>query len=114
MSIQSYTQGLNEAKKELERVETQIKQLNEQRKQILKKMSKLKENMSAESSQLSPEYFEKAINFEWYQDMIEKSQSVFNVTEFRYLQKAAINATMSNIDCILIMPTGYLIALIQI
>lgn len=107
MTTQSYNQSLNEAKKELFDVELQIKELNERKKQLLKNISRLKKNLSTQFSHLSVEYFENCDNFDWSQDLLEKSQSIFKITKFRYLQKAAINATLSNLDCILVMPTGY-------
>ncbi|EDO32632.1 predicted protein, partial [Nematostella vectensis] len=44
--------------------------------------------------------------FSWSQEVEAALKNVFKIDTFRHLQLECINATMSGVDCILIMPTG--------
>lgn len=45
-------------------------------------------------------------DFEWSKEVDLLRKTVFKIDEFRPLQLNCINVTLSNVDCILIMPTG--------
>lgn len=46
------------------------------------------------------------IDFSWSKSVGEKLANVFRLSEFRPLQQAAINLSMSGRDLFLVMPTG--------
>jgi ATP-dependent DNA helicase Q1 len=46
------------------------------------------------------------LDFSWSSKVNEVRTEVFKINSFRHLQLETINVTLSNHDCILIMPTG--------
>lgn len=51
-------------------------------------------------------YVLSVIDFSWSKEVEEKLASVFKLSKFRPLQRAAINLSMSGRDLFLVMPTG--------
>lgn len=96
---------LRDAKYELEQIDDQIQRLKVRRKEIQSKIDKLTESNNSASSFSDIKRYEKD-DFEWSSRMVDVCAKTFGIKSFRMLQKAAINATMSGVDCLLIMPTG--------
>jgi len=46
------------------------------------------------------------LDFSWSSKVNEVRTHIFKINSFRHLQLETINVTLSNHDCILIMPTG--------
>ncbi len=46
------------------------------------------------------------LDFSWSSKVNEVRTEIFKINSFRHLQLETINITLSNHDCILIMPTG--------
>lgn len=94
---------LRAARRELEQIDEQLRLLKTRRKEIQAKINQLQELAFSNSSDYKD--YEKD-DFEWSATMMTTCATVFNIKSFRMLQKAAINATMCGVDCLLIMPTG--------
>lgn len=94
------------AKKELGEVTEAIKKLQIRRKELEKRVGDLKGELKfLNEAEQSWAKFE-TDSFSWSKDLKNTLNSVFKIEDFRSYQKAAINATMSGLDVILIMPTG--------
>ena len=108
------TSELRIVKSELEDVEQQISSLLERQQALLTKKNELmKEIKSIESdstgsgsssSGQTVDWGSK--DFSWTGKLDECLRNKFGIEEFRVYQRETINATMSGVDCILIMPTG--------
>uniref|UniRef100_T1KLN7 DNA 3'-5' helicase n=1 Tax=Tetranychus urticae TaxID=32264 RepID=T1KLN7_TETUR len=97
--------ALRDAKRELEDIEEQINLLKARRQEVAARIERLKNATGQSNSFRGKEYYDRD-NFEWSKKLIETCDKVFHIKAFRSLQRAAINATMSGVDCLLIMPTG--------
>ncbi|XP_074596861.1 ATP-dependent DNA helicase Q1-like [Brevipalpus obovatus] len=103
-SMKIRNRQLNEAKKKLEEIDEMIGKLKIQRREIVETISRLEDNVVVDSEEAKRRLYNN--DFEWSKRMVQICSSVFKIKSLRSLQKPAINATMSGIDCLLIMPTG--------
>ncbi len=97
---------LRSTKDELSKVMQTLKNLHVRKNELEEKIDTVKTELKMlnENQSFSTKF--EADSFSWSNDLSKTLKSVFNIKEFRSYQKAAINATMSNLDVILIMPTG--------
>lgn len=97
---------LRQAKQELEAVDEKMTQLKARRKQLVKTIDSIKKRLNAdnESDEITSKYNHE--NFPWSTKLRQQMQNVFGIKSFRSLQLPAINATMRNVDCLLVAPTG--------
>ncbi|CAG7822773.1 unnamed protein product [Allacma fusca] len=97
---------LRSAKEELTQTISQIKKLQERKRELDGRISNIKceLDMLSKGGSASAQY--EVDTFPWSDEMMSKLRSVFKIEDFRSYQKAAVNATMNNLDCLLIMPTG--------
>lgn len=100
---------LKNLKLELQEVNDEILKFEKRRNVLSRQVRSVQEELKVLNE--NGEVAEKFNNddFPWSASLTEKLSSVFRISEFRSFQKAAINATMSNLDVILVMPTGQLI-----
>uniref|UniRef100_A0A673KG68 ATP-dependent DNA helicase n=1 Tax=Sinocyclocheilus rhinocerous TaxID=307959 RepID=A0A673KG68_9TELE len=112
---------LDSVKAELEMVELQISELLEKQTKLNSRKNKLLQNLEGACSSAQPsgsskppkpsfskqdlEYYEES-DFSWSKEVQAKLCSVFQLSNFRPLQRAAINLSMSGKDLFLVMPTG--------
>ena len=100
---------LEDINDELQVVQKQINKLIQKRDDLMQRKNVLSEqlkntiNKEKENTNLQDWSNHK---FLWDDSVKETLQSVFQITNFRELQRETINATLSKKDCILIMPTG--------
>lgn len=100
---------LEDISDELQVVQKQLNKLNQKRDDLIQRKNVLTEhlkdtiNKEKEKTDLQDWSNQK---FLWDDNVKETLQTVFQITNFRQLQKETINATLSKKDCILIMPTG--------
>lgn len=97
---------LRSTKDELSRVMQTLKNLHVRKKELEEKIDTVKTELKLLNESHSSSTKFEVDSFSWSKDLNKTLKSVFNIEEFRSYQKAAINATMSNLDVILIMPTG--------
>ena len=102
--LRKHNRQLNEAKKKLEEIDEMLEKLNAERREIVENISRLEDSVSIDSRSTKREFDRD--DFEWSKRMVNICSTVFKIDSFRSLQKPAINATMSGLDCLLIMPTG--------
>ena len=97
---------LRSTKEELATTIDQIKKLQSRKHELEEKITTIKceLDMLGKSGEGVSQY--ESDSFPWSTKMKNTLNSVFKIEDFRSYQKAAINATMSGIDCMLIMPTG--------
>lgn len=97
---------LRTTKDELSKVIETLKNLHIRRKELEEKVDTLKTELEMlNDTESSWKNFE-GDSFSWSSELTKTLKSVFKLDTFRSYQKAAINATMSGLDVILIMPTG--------
>lgn len=96
---------LRDAKKEYEDITAQIGLLKAKQREVAARIERLKDATGQSNSSRGKEFYDND-NFKWSQKMMEKSREIFKIDTLRFLQRPAINATMSGVDCLLIMPTG--------
>lgn len=97
---------MRKCKTELFEVTQLIKQYNARKRELESQMNLIKSELKLLSERDSSLVEFSRNDFPWSQNMWDKLESVFSIKEFRSQQLAVINATMSKIDCLLIMPTG--------
>jgi len=93
-------------KAELAEIAAELSKLNSRKRRVEKEMKSLKEELEFLNGNQSNHSNLDRDDFPWSSDAVAKLKLIFKIDSFRSHQKAAINATMSKIDCILIMPTG--------
>ena len=93
--------------RELESTQLKIEELLKEQEKLCSRKDILEKQLVQEEDQLSqPTIDWSCATFKWSEEVELYKKSVFNIDEFRPLQLDCINVTMSNVDCILIMPTG--------
>ncbi|KAJ9586228.1 hypothetical protein L9F63_020137 [Diploptera punctata] len=97
---------LRMAEYELSEVEAQLLSLEDKKQLILERIEKLKDNILLKKNQLLASRNWANTDFPWSRKVKEILKSIFKLDGFRQLQLETINATLSNEDVILIMPTG--------
>uniref|UniRef100_V5GRG9 ATP-dependent DNA helicase n=3 Tax=Ixodes ricinus TaxID=34613 RepID=V5GRG9_IXORI len=106
MSQTSLQQELSELEKQLMSTENEISRLNTIRLRIIKKTDELKVKMKQIMlDEVNQTDWHKS-TYPWSAGVLDKLTSVFKMKSLRPTQLPAINVTMSNHDCIVIMPTG--------
>lgn len=98
---------LRTTKDELSKVTEKLKSLLERKKELTEKVSTIKTELKLlNEAESTPWTSFEGDSFGWSDEMKKTLKSIFHIDDFRSYQKAAINATMSGLDIILIMPTG--------
>lgn len=106
MALLSWEQELRKVEKELISTEKEIVRLNTIRECLIRKKHELSVKLKQKSlDEIARTEWGKA-NFPWSDRINETLKNVFHMESFRSMQLPAINVTLSNKDCILIMPTG--------
>lgn len=106
MSQTSLQEQLSELEKELLSTENEISRLNTIRRGIIIKTEELKVRMKQIMlDEVSQTDWHKS-TYPWSAAALDKLTSVFKLKRLRSVQHPVINVTMSNHDCIVIMPTG--------
>ena len=100
---------LEDISDELQVVQKQLNKLIQKRDDLMQRKNVLSEelkdtiNKEKENTNLQDWSNQK---FHWDDNVKETLQNVFQIRNFRQLQRETVNATLSKKDCILIMPTG--------
>jgi len=109
LRIASTHQELSEINQELNTLKDQIKEIVVRQEELKSKKAKL----TQELQKLEDDELNQLFNIQWDEDKFTWSEKVlstlqekFHIQQFRPLQKETINVTLSNFDCVLIMPTG--------
>ncbi|XP_056605298.1 ATP-dependent DNA helicase Q1 isoform X3 [Triplophysa dalaica] len=112
---------LDSVEAELEMLELQISELLEKQSKLNSRKSKLLKTLEGACSSAQPSGSSKApkptfskqdlqhheeSDFSWSKEVQGELMSVFKLSKFRPLQRAAINLSMSGKDLFLVMPTG--------
>ena len=95
---------LNLVMAELTRLDQQIDSLMARRKKLLKRKKRLEKTLNPETP-TDTKVWDKA-DFSWSARVEDVRNTLFGIQNFRPLQLEVINAVLSGIDCIVIMPTG--------
>ncbi|XP_063841072.1 ATP-dependent DNA helicase Q1-like isoform X1 [Scylla paramamosain] len=98
---------------ELKKVELAIKKITQEiqllqghKQQLISKRDKLKDAIQQnKSAQLAQKDWDRK-DFPWSKELQNIQESIFKIPRLRAHQLPTINATLSGVDCILIMPTG--------
>ncbi|XP_037793066.1 ATP-dependent DNA helicase Q1-like [Penaeus monodon] len=97
---------LEQVERELKRVIQQIQILQGRKQMLTSKRDKIKDSIQQrKSAKLAQRDWDRK-DFPWSEELKEKLQSVFKIPKLRAHQLPTMNATMSKVDAILIMPTG--------
>ena len=109
--LQELSTELSGVNVELEHVGEQIEALIERQEFLLDRRKKLEKEMKEYEMQHNGAMTSSGIDwssrsFSWSEKVENCLKGVFNLKEFRLLQREAVNITMSGIDCIILMPTG--------
>lgn len=106
MALPSWEQELRKVEGELISTENEISRLTTIRECLLRKKHELTVKLKQQSlDEIAGTDWTKS-DFPWSQHVTEMLESVFHIKSLRSMQLPAINVTLSNKDCILIMPTG--------
>ncbi|XP_065209170.1 ATP-dependent DNA helicase Q1-like [Planococcus citri] len=98
---------LKTVSKNLREVEAKIRILQEKREELRKRKDLLADTISLQKSkELGSDSKWDSEDYPWYPKLSQKLKDVFKISSFRPNQLAAINATLSKQDVIVIMPTG--------
>ena len=95
---------LNSVMEELTQLDQQIDNLMARRKKLLKRKKRL-EKMLNPDTPTDPKVWDKS-DFPWSARVEQVRNTLFGIENFRPLQLEVINAVLSGIDCMVIMPTG--------
>lgn len=104
---------LEEVENELAVVQSELDVLLQKQEELLERKSLLKTQLESlegsrirlQNAKLLSQDWENG-DFPWSSQIFSILKSTFKIEKFRYLQASCINATLSNKDTILIMPTG--------
>ena len=97
---------LSEIDKEISKVNKEIHRLQTRRSQLLRQKQKIQESVDqAESESLSNQNWGRT-NFSWSEKLSKTLKERFNLQSLRPQQLPAMNASLSGVHCILVMPTG--------
>ena len=109
LKIASAHQEVSEIDQKLDTLQDQIKEivvrqeeLKSRKKQLTQQLKDLEDD---EFNQLFKTKWD-ADTFPWSENVLSTLKEKFHIQMFRPLQKETINATLSKLDCVLIMPTG--------
>lgn len=97
---------LRRVEADIRRVSKEIEVMQTKKARLISKRDKIKESIQQEkNAELSNRDWDRK-DFSFSQVLQEKLTSVFGIQNLRAHQLPTMNATLSGIDCILIMPTG--------
>ncbi|RWS02139.1 ATP-dependent DNA helicase Q1-like protein [Dinothrombium tinctorium] len=102
--MKSKSEKLREASEELRVVNEQIAKLKRRKRELESEIDSLKACLETQSEEIKQTFDND--HFEWSEKVQRMLREVFGIERFRSLQKVCINTTLSNKDCILVMPTG--------
>ncbi|CAF2540864.1 unnamed protein product [Rotaria sp. Silwood2] len=93
---------------EITEIDQQINRLRQQRSNLIKRQQQLKEAIKRNQNITINNFNEQwqRTDFSWSSKVNEMRTEIFQINSFRPWQLETINVTLSNHDCILIMPTG--------
>ncbi|KAK3583264.1 hypothetical protein CHS0354_011151 [Potamilus streckersoni] len=105
--MDGYRKELAKVKNELKDVGEQIQQLLEHQDQLERRKHELEALFRQNSSKSAQEdkQWDRS-DFPWSKELEDKMKSVFKIQTLRPMQLQTMNVTLSNKDCMLIMPTG--------
>jgi len=95
---------LNSVMEELTQLDQQIDHLVARRNKLLKRKKKLEKVLNPDVP-ANPKVWDKT-DFSWSAHVDHVRNTLFGIQSFRPLQLEVINAVLSGVDCIVIMPTG--------
>ncbi|CAL4060497.1 unnamed protein product, partial [Meganyctiphanes norvegica] len=97
---------LRQVEADIRRISREIEVMQTKKARLISKRDKIKDAVQQQkSAELSNRDWDRK-DFPWTQELQEKLTSVFGIQKLRAHQLPTMNATLSGIDCILIMPTG--------
>ncbi|XP_054158777.1 ATP-dependent DNA helicase Q1-like [Oppia nitens] len=96
---------LRQSKQELQQIDEQLMTLRSRRRQLATKIAALESRLASISDQQSSDQFD-GQDFQWSGQCQRLLETVFGLKSFRNYQLQAINATLADNDCLLVMPTG--------
>ncbi|XP_042879108.1 ATP-dependent DNA helicase Q1-like [Penaeus japonicus] len=97
---------LEQVERELKQVIQQIQILQGRKQRLTSRRDKIKDSIQQQKSAILSQRDWDRKDFPWSEELENKLQSVFGISRLRAHQLPTINATMSKVDAILIMPTG--------
>lgn len=97
---------LTNVKQNIEEITNQIQILKAKQYSLLERKSFLEKHLKLLAERNNGAHDWSAENFGWSARLKEKCETLFGIKSFRDNQLETMNATMSGLDCILIMPTG--------
>ncbi|XP_075535803.1 ATP-dependent DNA helicase Q1-like [Dermacentor variabilis] len=106
MALLSWEEELRKVEKELISTEKEIVRLSTIRECLTRKKHELTVKLKQKSLDEIARTDWSRSDFPWSNRVNEVLENMFHVKRFRSMQLPAINVTLSNKDCILIMPTG--------
>lgn len=95
---------LNSVMEELTQLDEQIDHLVTRRNKLLKRKKRLEKMLNPDIPE-NPKAWDKS-DFSWSSRVEHVRNTMFGIQSFRPLQLEVINAVLSGVDCIVIMPTG--------
>lgn len=96
---------LQEARKELQKINAAIKETSDQLKWYRNKKRELEARISSLDDSIDKSFAEQQA-FPWAADVRDRLENVFNIKSFRGHQETVINCTLSGKDCIYVAATG--------
>lgn len=98
--------NLKKVELEIKKVTQEIQALQGRKQQLISKRDKLKDAIQQDkSAHLAQKNWDRE-DFPWSKELEKIQKSLFKIPKLRAHQLPTMNATMSGVDCILIMPTG--------
>ncbi|XP_039290479.1 ATP-dependent DNA helicase Q1 isoform X2 [Nilaparvata lugens] len=91
---------------ELKQIDGQLRQLNQRRSELIAKKEELQDQISLKKSKELADQNWDHTDFPWYERLMKNLNNVFKIKALRPFQLPTMNATLSKLDVILIMPTG--------
>lgn len=99
IEVQNIDQELTTTKSEIDRLLAQQWSLQAKKKTLEKRIMQLQHKLSTKDEKWDT-------TFPWSEKLVSLLKEHFGLDTFRPLQRETMNVTLSNKDCILIMPTG--------
>ncbi|RDD42844.1 ATP-dependent DNA helicase Q1 [Trichoplax sp. H2] len=96
---------LQEIQQELSSIDVQVKNLLDRKEQLLQLQDQLQQEIVQQAKWSGTDWSSDS-NFTWSNQLLQISRDTFGIENFRQYQLEAMNVTLSEIDCILILPTG--------
>jgi len=97
---------LNAVLEEMSQLDQQIDHLMARKKKLLKQKKRLEKVLKPETPATADAKLWDKADFPWSADVEHVRSTLFGIQSFRPLQLEVINAVLSGMDCMVIMPTG--------